>query len=147
MNATAGRPRLRATLLLAVALVAGALGGIALERWVLGGDSGAHHSPEKHVGHVGRLRLRFEQQLARELNLSAEQQTRVDTLLAAQEERSRALMRQFAPQLRTVAAETEAGLREILTAGQWERFEVLRRERLKHRRGHYKDSGETSSGR
>ncbi len=147
MNATAGRPRLRATLLLAVALVAGALGGIALERWVLGGDSGAHHSPEKHVGHVGRLRLRFEQQLARELNLSAEQQARVDTLLAAQEERSRTLMRQFAPQLRTAAAETKAGLREILSPEQWNRFEVLRRERLKHRPGHHKDSGETTQPR
>jgi len=137
MNPFGSRPRLLATVLLIVAVAVGLLGGIALERGVLhprgmatwGGHH--HHRP-------GGLRWRFERQLTKELDLSPEQRRRVDSLLEAHENHSRALMRGVAPQLREVAGRAEAGLREILTPEQFRRFEELRKERLEDWREKYR---------
>lgn len=127
------RNSLLAGSLLAVTLVFGVVGGVALDRWLL--RPGAHAAGprpgfprrmgEQRADPV-RLRSEFSGQLARALDLTPDQRVRVDSILQRQQSRSRALMRQMAPELRRLADSTRAELRQVLTPEQWERMQQLR---------------------
>lgn len=148
------RPRALAVALIAVALLVGLVGGVALDRWVLrpasasageplwagpagpGGPGGPGGPP---LGErAGRFRARYLQQLARTLDLTPAQRTQVDSLLRAQQLRTRALMRRNAPEMQAITTETNDALRAILTPEQWRRFEQLRHDRLERRRGEHR---------
>ena len=127
------RSSLLAGALLVVTLVFGVVGGVALDRWLL--RPGAHAagprtSLPRRMGEQRadpvRLRSEFSGQLARALHLTPDQRVRVDSILQRQQSRSRALIRQMAPELRRLADSTRAELRQVLTPEQWERMQQLR---------------------
>ena len=134
------RSSLLAASLLLVTLLFGVIGGVALDRWLLRPGvhaSGPRVAIPRRMGEQrfdpARLRSEFGGQLARELGLTADQRARVDSILQRQQARSRALMRQMAPELQRLADSTRAELREVLTPGQWERMQQLRAERMGRR--------------
>ena len=134
------RSSLLAGALLVVTLVFGVVGGVALDRWLL--RPGAHAAGprtafprrmgEQRADPV-RLRSEFSGQLARALDLTPGQRARVDSILQRQQSRSRALMRQMAPELQRLADSTRAELRQVLTPEQWDRMQQLRSERTGRR--------------
>jgi hypothetical protein len=124
--------------LVAVTLLLGIVCGIALDRWAL--------RPAQRVARPGAMRgdaprqfdpadarLQFSRRLASQLELTADQQRKVDSLLARQQAEARAVMRETRPRLEEVTARTQAGLRTILTPAQLEKWETLRRERPQRR--------------
>ncbi len=133
------RSSLIAAALLLATLVLGVVGGIALDRWALRPDAhaaGAQMAMPRRMGDrfdPARLRTEYSGQLARALDLTPEQRVRVDSILQRQTARSRALMRQVAPELQRLADSTRAELRAVLTPGQWERMERFRAERTGRR--------------
>lgn len=135
-----GSPRAFAAALLAVAFLTGVLGGVVFDRWVLlpprmqawrGAMERMHDR-----GHGERLpgfQGRFGQKLLDELDLSADQRERAESLLAQQHRRSRAIMDRARPELRAIAESTHAELRAILTPEQMARLEELEKERRERR--------------
>jgi Spy/CpxP family protein refolding chaperone len=130
-----GSPRAYAVALLAVAFLAGILGGIVFDRWVLLPPRlhALRSAVERFPGGPGEgfpgRRARMERHLLEELDLTAEQEARAESLLARQHERSRAIMDRARPELRAIADSTHAALRAILTPEQMERLEQLEKER------------------
>lgn len=133
MSLDPDRPRLLAVALLAVAFLVGVLGGIAADRWLLRPPFG--HRFEQRERGPARMRQSFEVRLTKELDLSEDQRASVESLLAAQQNRTREIMRRVRPEIDSIATETRDELREILTPAQWSRFEEMRRERRGPGRG------------
>ena len=134
------RSSLLAAALLVVTLVFGVVGGVALDRWLF--RPGAHAAGPRAAlprrmgdqrADPARLRSEFSGQLARALDLTPDQRVRVDSILQRQQSRSRALMRQMAPELQRLADSTRAELQQVLTPEQWERMQQLRSERTGRR--------------
>jgi hypothetical protein len=146
-----GGPRGLATLLLALTALTGALGGVALDRLLLRPDaavlSAEEARPEAQVETQERRALRvaprerFLVRMADELDLSEEQRVRLDSLLAAQQERTRAAMQEMQPRMRVIVAETRRGVDEILTPEQRERLRELRSEQVHRERPHRERRG------
>lgn len=86
-------------------------------------------------GSPGGMRLEFLRRIGRELDLSAEQQERIDRVLKQSQDRTRKLMEPVGPQLRQEVQRAKAEFREVLTAGQQERFDSI----LKQQQQHFKD--------
>ncbi|MGH7726412.1 MAG: hypothetical protein ACREOU_13375 [Candidatus Eiseniibacteriota bacterium] len=143
MTVAGDRTRWLAVSLLAVALLVGVLGGIAAERFLLtpdresaGREAGRRGAPGRGAeGGPARMRRAFNERMSHELGLTPAQRASVDSLLAAQQARSRAIMARVSPELDSIAAETRSGLREILTPAQWDRMNDLRKERRGRARG------------
>lgn len=127
------RGSLAAAAVMVVMLLLGVVSGIALDRWVLRPERaltmGRPGSMPRERFDPARARTRFSDQLARELELSAEQRVAVDSLLRLQQMRVRAVMGESQPRLQEVAAETESAIRTVLTDEQWNRWQEIRRER------------------
>lgn len=132
------RGAVQAALLLVATLILGVVAGVALDRWVLrpGRDAvtampGMDQRPRFDPA---GMRMRFSNQLARELGLEPAQRLAIDSLLRLQQSRARAVMIEREPELRRIAAETRTAIRGILTEEQWKRWQELRERRMPRRR-------------
>lgn len=121
--------------LVLVTLLLGIVSGIAIDRWLLRDERPRTVAPFRATEaqarfDPARFRTRFTGQLSRELNLTADQRVRVESLLVRRQAEARSVMREMSPRLAEVSAKTEAELRKVLTDEQWRKF----RERTLERR-------------
>ena len=137
------RDSILAGLLLLVTLLLGIAAGVAIERWAFRPERrvqardgqirealarGATESRAPRLDPV-EFRERYTRQLARQLDLTAEQRAIADSLLRLQQQESRAAMRELRPRLDSINRRTEERLRAVLTELQAERWQKLREER------------------
>lgn len=79
-------------------------------------------------------RDRFEQ-MARRLNLTDDQKTKVQQILGDTREQVRALRRESEPRFDEIRRQADARLQEVLTPEQWQQFQTERREMRGRGRG------------
>lgn len=124
-----GRMRLMGVALLAVAFVAGALSGAAVER-VLNADE-----PER----VERDRDRDDDDERRSshvidrIEMNDEQRSTIDGILDRRSERMRAVWREVEPQLDAITDSARVEIKDVLTPEQLAEYEQKLRERRKSR--------------
>ena len=127
--------------LVVVTLVLGIVSGVALDRWML--RPGREFTERPMPGRPGGMRGRFDPgqfrerlgaQLTKELRLTEEQRVKVDSILSAQQAKSRGVMEEVRPRLQMVAESTQAAIREVLTPEQQEQLQKVREERMEERR-------------
>ena len=106
---------------LAVALVAGLGSGVALDRLLLGGPPSAERWAHDHRQRAER----YLEELSRELDLSQEQKSRVESILEANHEKARAYWERARAEYRTLREEFRSEIRAGLTAEQQQRFDEL----------------------
>jgi Spy/CpxP family protein refolding chaperone len=140
----ARRARGLAILVLLLAVLAGGLAGIALDRTVLLPRRIGPRPP--HAGALGRpreprmprdramLERRFRERMARELGLTDAQRVRIDSVLDRQNRDVRAIRAEAEPKLDSIRARTRREMDAILTAEQRERMREMGR-RGRGRRG------------
>src|SRR5215210_7787015 len=118
-------PLLAAMVLLLVAL-AGGVAGVAFDRQVLlprmFGGPRFEHGPGRHPPRDREFRNRF----AREVGLSPEQQTRIDSIMDRQGRELRAIRGRVQPQLDSIIARTRRALDSVLTPEQLKKAEEIR---------------------
>ena len=119
-------PRAQAVLVLTLVAALGALLGILGDRYVA-----QQRSRGDDVRAGGPDRVRFIDRMAEHLELTDEQRTAIDSILAQQQVRVRALTREYQPQFRTIAEDTRHSIEAVLTPEQRERMRTLRRDRLR----------------
>jgi len=126
-------PRAQAVLVLTLVAALGALLGILGDRYVAQqrsrGDDVRAVPMAPRAG--GPDRVRFIDRMAEHLELTDEQRTAIDSILAQQQVRVRALTREYQPQFRTIAEDTRHSIEAVLTPEQRERMRTLRRDRLR----------------
>jgi Spy/CpxP family protein refolding chaperone len=126
--------------LLLLAFVAGALGGIAADR-LLGTDAsetGGRLPLPAGSGRAGAgpgAIFPAGVQLARELELTAEQRERIQAILSEERAKADSVMRAVRPLLRARYDSSLQAVRAVLTPEQRERFDRLREERRDRVRG------------
>jgi len=120
---------------LAVALVAGLGSGVALDRLVLSGPPRAERRAHEHRQRAER----YVEELTRELDLSPEQRSRVESILEANHEKARAYWERARDEYRTLREEFRSEIRAALTAEQQQRFDELLALRDSKRRGKRQD--------
>ena len=126
---SSGRPRefWLAALVLLLAVFAGGVGGVLLDRLVLlpelGRGSGFRQGPGGHSPSHREFRNRF----ARELGLSAEQQKQIDSIMDRQVRELRAVRGRVQPDVDTIVRRTRRALDSVLTPEQREKAAELRR--------------------
>jgi Spy/CpxP family protein refolding chaperone len=76
----------------------------------------------------GTMRLEFLRRMQRELNLTPEQQQRVDVLIKESQERTKRLMEPVSPQLREEVQRTREKFRSLLTPEQRKQFDELQKQ-------------------
>jgi Spy/CpxP family protein refolding chaperone len=122
-----------AILVVVIAVLAGALAGVALDRLILlphAHRDGWHGHAGLRGGMGGRPRDReFRHRFARELGLSAEQQIRIDSIMDRQGRELRAIRTQVQPQLDSIVTGTRRALDSVLTPEQRKKAEEMRRRR------------------
>ena len=134
-------------------IAAGVLSGIAIDRLVLvprmgggghGGPGGMPPFGEMRGGRGGgwgrggppdSVRRRMRDRFAEEFGLSATQRAQIDSLMAIQEPKFRALREKFAPAMDSVTQETRSGMDKILTTEQREKMKAARERMREHRPG------------
>jgi Spy/CpxP family protein refolding chaperone len=126
MNSTAS-----ALFLLIAVFVGGLLTGMLVERTVLAGPAVAE-AAEPRVGTPARA-VEDRARLVRELELTPEQEARIDVILDEQQDRIRELMKETRPRTREILKETRARVEEVLTPEQHARWEALHAERHRER--------------
>jgi len=118
--------RLLAVFVLLLVAVAGGLAGVAFDRRVLlprkFEGHRFEHGPGPH-GPRGEFRNRF----ARELGLSPDQQTRIDSIMEHQGRELRAIRHQVQPQLDSIVSRTRRQVDLVLTPEQRKKAEEIRR--------------------
>jgi Spy/CpxP family protein refolding chaperone len=82
----------------------------------------------------GNMRVEFLRRAQRDLELTAEQQARVEEILKRSQERSRKTMEVIAPKLREEVQKTREEFREVLTAEQRAEFDKLWKQRPREQR-------------
>ena len=136
MTTRLDRGSLLASGLIVVMLLVGLAGGVALDRWILRPHDG-ERSPAGWMRDgrfdPARVRDRAAGRLARDLHLTPEQRTKMDSLMRRQQREAAAVMQSIRPRLDSVTARTQAELRAVLTATQQQAFDSLRRQRVRHR--------------
>jgi Spy/CpxP family protein refolding chaperone len=115
-----------AALVMIVAVLAGIIVGVAADRTLLSQPHrGFGHDPR---GPHGPPRDReFRERFAREVGLTPEQQTRVDSLMDRQGRELRMVRRQVQPQLDSIITQTRRALDSVLTPEQRKKAEAIRR--------------------
>jgi Spy/CpxP family protein refolding chaperone len=116
---------LLAALVLLVALFVGGVAGVALDRHVLLPRMfrpGLQHFPWRPPPRDRTFRNRF----AKEVGLSAEQQTRIDSIMDRQGEELRAVRSKVQPQLDSIIGRTRRELESVLTPEQRRKAEEIR---------------------
>ncbi|HZI72798.1 MAG TPA: hypothetical protein VFD73_01970 [Gemmatimonadales bacterium] len=118
-----GKGPLLAALVLLLALIVGGLAGVALDRHVLlrrgFPDGFDHHRPPRD--------REFRKRFAKELGLSPEQQTRIDSIMDRQSRELRAVRGTVQPQLDSIIGRTRRALDSVLTPEQRQKAEEIRR--------------------
>jgi Spy/CpxP family protein refolding chaperone len=128
-SGSAGRPRgfWLAALVLLLAVFAGGVGGVLLDRLVLlpghVRGPGFGHGPGGHPPRNREFRNRF----ARELGLSSEQQERIDSIMDRQGRELRAVRGRVQPEVDSIIKRTRRALDSVLTADQRKKAADLRR--------------------
>ena len=120
------RGPLLAALVLLLALFVGGVAGVALDRHVLLPRTfgrGFHHFPGRPPPRDREFRNRF----AKEVGLSAEQQTRIDSIMDRQGRELRAVRSKVQPQLDSIISRTRRQLDSVLTPEQRKKAEEIRR--------------------
>lgn len=111
-------PRAAAAVLLALTFVVGVLTGVVLDRALLPGPPRWEREE--------RVRESYRDRLARELQLTPQQQAQIDSILRTQQAQVRALRRRVAPEFRRIFQETRRKIEAVLTPEQRARLEELR---------------------
>jgi Spy/CpxP family protein refolding chaperone len=127
---TPGTPRapLLALLVLLLAALAGGVGGVAADRLIL--LPRMHGGPEYGPGgfHRGPPRDReFRDRFAREVGLTPQQQTRIDSIMDRQGRELRVVRGQVQPQLDSIITHTRRALDSVLTPEQRKKAEAIRK--------------------
>lgn len=116
-----------AALVLLLAAFAGGVIGVLLDRTVLLPNMfrgpGFGHGPGGHPPRNREFRTRF----ARELNLSPEQQKRIDSIMDRQGRELRAVRGRVQPELDSIVSRTRRALDSVLTPEQRQKAADLRR--------------------
>jgi periplasmic protein CpxP/Spy len=128
-------PRLQAVVVLAFVAAAGALVGILGDR-LLAQQREAEVVAAPGRGPMGGMRpemgpMRYGDRLARRLELSTDQRAQIDSILAQEQQRIRALSREFQPQFRAIAEQTRERVEAVLTPDQRDRLRTMREERMR----------------
>jgi Spy/CpxP family protein refolding chaperone len=121
------RGPLLAILVLLVAALAGGVAGVATDRLVLlprRFDGGRF---EHGTGRHGPRDWDFRRRFAREVGLSEQQQTRIDSIMDRQGRELRAVRRQVQPQVDSIIVRTRRELDSVLTPDQRNKAEEIRR--------------------
>lgn len=118
------RARLLGVALLAAAFSAGGLAGAAFER-VLRADEPAPAAPADSTG-AKETRYRRTPEILAELDLTPEQQARIDAVMERRKPQMDAFWEGEGRKLRAIVDSTRAEVREVLDAGQRVRYDSLR---------------------
>ena len=114
---------LLAVLVLVVAVLAGGIAGVAVDRLVL--LPHMHHGP----WHGGPPRDReFRHRFAKEVGLTPDQQTSIDSIMDRQGRELRAVRGQVQPQLDSIITRTRRALDSVLTPEQRKKAEAIRKQ-------------------
>jgi Spy/CpxP family protein refolding chaperone len=127
-----GREALRAALVLLLALLVGGVAGIALDRLLLlphlfMGGPGWHEGPPRGGGGRPRHDRGFRDRFAREVGLTPEQQTRIDSIMDREGRELRAIRSKSQPELDSIVTRTRRQLDSVLTPEQRTKAETLRK--------------------
>jgi Spy/CpxP family protein refolding chaperone len=136
---------LLAVLVLLVAVLAGGIAGVAADRLLLLPQM--HRGPGQGPGgpHGGPLRDReFRDRFGREVGLTPDQQTRIDSIMERQGRELRAVRGQVQPQLDSIITRTRRALDSVLTPEQRKKAEAIRK---RHPRPPRPPPGEFPGGR
>lgn len=132
-----------AALALLLVFGAGVAGGVALERtWLDDGDGDRVAGSRGDEGD-GREHTVIER-FSEELELTAEQQTRIDTILAGVRERMHEMWREVRPRYRAVVDSARGRIEEVLTEDQAERYRELLRREAEKRDDRWERDGDTA---
>jgi len=133
------RLRLLAFAALVVTFLAGTLAGMAYERVL----NASEPQGERREGHSRRGARAFapDGPLGDRLDLTAEQRTKIEAILAEDSVKARQIFREMKPRLRARFDSTTAAVRAVLTPEQREEFERYRAERRAAMRKHYGRGG------
>ena len=115
-----------AALVLLLTLIVGGLGGIILDRHVLLPRMFHHWDFGRGPGHPPRDRD-FRKRFARELGLTEDQQTRIDSIMDRQGRELRAVRAKVRPELDSIVSRTRRQLDSVLTPEQRQKAEEMRR--------------------
>lgn len=148
-------PRAAAAALLLLTATLGVLAGIALDRTLLAPPPTPVSAPApdrppgrrwhegmRHDESVpGGARHRYAERFARELDLTPEQQARIDSILQSQQERVRALRRESLPRFQEITRETRRAVEAVLTPEQREQIRLRQRRWRDTAREHWRERG------
>lgn len=127
-------PRVQAILVLALVATLGALIGILGDRYIATQRADVAQPGLERAPLPMASGARYVEGLTRSLNLSAAQRTQIDSILAEDRVRARALTMQFQPQFRALASETRERVEAVLTADQREQLRAMRQQHMRGRR-------------
>lgn len=135
-SATPGKSRgpWLAALVLVLAVLAGGLGGVALDRLVLLPSMGWGHGWEAGPGRRPPREREFRTRFNRELGLSPAQQQRVDSIMERRGRELRAVRGRVQPQLDSIISRTRLALDSVLTPEQRQKVAEMRRRHPRHSR-------------
>jgi Spy/CpxP family protein refolding chaperone len=115
-----------AAIVLLLVGVAGVAAGVALDRTILYRRYGAAWTMEgDSEAPSGGQRQAIDRQLARELDLTAAQQSQVDAIIARQMSAADSLRREYQPRVRALMLATRAAIDSILTPRQQEKLRAM----------------------
>lgn len=120
-------PRAQAALILALVATLGALLGILGDRLVASQRSSSEpgDAPGRMNGDMMPA-SRFGGRLTERLDLTAEQRSRIDAILAEQQAQARTLTSEYQPQFRALADQTRERIEAVLTDEQREQMRAMR---------------------
>jgi Spy/CpxP family protein refolding chaperone len=123
------RRKVGAVLVLIAAFGLGTVaGGFGVRGYMLRGFAQRLHGPP------GRARMAFRvEAMARRLDLSTEQRTKIEKILDAHEQERRALMERCAPDHRTLKDKVDGEIRAVLEPEQQKKFDEMQRTMEKRR--------------
>lgn len=119
----------------AVALLIGLVCGIPLGQWHVR----ECHGPWKKDGKG--MKQRMMTHFSRELNLTAEQQPKVEAIFEASRSKMEALHEEVRPRFEALRCETQEEIRRLLTPEQEKKFEAMNakmEKRWKHGKRHFR---------
>lgn len=119
---------LLAVLVLVIAVLAGGIAGVAADRLILLPQMhrGPWHGPGGPHGGPPRDR-EFRDRFAREVGLTPDQKTRIDSIMDQQGRELRAVRGQVQPQLDSIITRTRRALDSVLTPEQRKKAEAIRK--------------------
>lgn len=138
--------RMLAVGVLVVVALAGVIGGVALDRTVLrqrawGGRGAMSRANERHTGP-----RRPSDMLGADLNLTAEQAVRIDTLIERQMRGFRDIRRSTQPAIDSLMAQTRRSMDSILTTAQRAQLDSARARREVEYRKRFPNGGPPRGG-